>query len=106
MPATQARLQIATKIHFFLLRELDHGIDIEKMLSNERYARDVLLVCQACRGTELATLAEQFQRAMPYVPRPVAASPEADTDTTPGPLPAQAPPPAAGLSWLTRWIHR
>ncbi len=101
MPKTQNRLQIATKIHFFLLRELDHGIDIQKMLTSERYARDVLLVCQACRGTELALLAEQYERAMPHVP---AAHGGPDTET--GALPAQAPPPAAGLSWLTRWIHR
>ena len=103
MSATQARLQIATKIHFFLLRELDHGIDIQKMLTNERYARDVLLVCQACRGSELALLAEQFQRAMPHVPQPPAA---ADADTQPGALAAQAPPPNATLSWLTRWMQR
>ena len=106
MPAQQARLQIATKIHFFLLRELDHGIDIEKMLNNERYARDVLLVCQACRGTELAQLAEQFQRAMPYIARPGAAPVDPEADTAPGDLPAQAPPPSSGLGWLTRWIGR
>ena len=105
MPGTQARLQIATKIHFFLLRELDHGIDIEKMLTSERYARDVLLVCQACKGTELALLAEQFQRAMPHVPA-APADTEPPADTTPGALPAQAPPPAASFSWLTRWIGR
>jgi len=54
-------LQIATKIHFFLLRELGQGIDVERMLTHRRYERDVLLVCDACKGTELATLALQYR---------------------------------------------
>jgi hypothetical protein len=55
-------LQIATKIHFFLMRELGKGIDVEKMLQQPRYARDVLLVCEACRGTELAELAGTYRQ--------------------------------------------
>jgi hypothetical protein len=55
-------LQIATKIHFFLMRELGRGIDVEKMLQQPRYARDVLLVCDACRGTELAELAITYRQ--------------------------------------------
>jgi hypothetical protein len=55
-------LQIATKIHFFLMRELGKGIDVEKMLQQPRYARDVLLVCDACRGTELADLATTYRQ--------------------------------------------
>jgi hypothetical protein len=55
-------LQIATKIHFFLMRELGKGIDVEKMLQQPRYARDVLLVCDACAGTELAELASTFRQ--------------------------------------------
>ena len=55
-------LQIATKIHFFLMRELGKGIDVEKMLQHPRYARDVLLVCDACRGTELAELASTYRQ--------------------------------------------
>ena len=55
-------LQIATKIHFFLMRELGKGIDVEKMLQQPRYARDVLLVCDACRGTELADLASTYRQ--------------------------------------------
>ncbi|MFN0185700.1 MAG: hypothetical protein ACKVQR_17960 [Aquabacterium sp.] len=66
-----SRLQLATKIHFYLLRELGHGIDVEQMLHSDLYARDVLLVCEACRGTGLADLAGQFRRAMP---QPAAAS--------------------------------
>jgi hypothetical protein len=61
---THNALQIATKIHFFLLREMGQGIDVEQMLNQPRYARDVLLVCDACRGTELARLAEQYRAAI------------------------------------------
>jgi hypothetical protein len=56
-------LQIATKIHFYLMRELGQGIDVEKMLKQPRYARDVLLVCDVCTGTELAQLAQQYRSA-------------------------------------------
>jgi hypothetical protein len=60
---TRNRLQIATRIHYLLLREIGQGIDIERMLKQPRYERDVLLVCDACPGTELATLAQQYREA-------------------------------------------
>ncbi len=106
MSAPQARLQIATKIHYLLLREIDHGIDIQQMLTNERYARDVLLVCRACKGSELASLAEQFDRAMPYVARPGEAHPAAPipgpfAPSEPAALPEGAPPPER-RGWLAR----
>ena len=62
MSHSPSPLQIATKIHFFLMRELGKGIDVEKMLQQPRYARDVLLVCDACRGTELAELAGTYRQ--------------------------------------------
>lgn len=61
MSHSPSPLQIATKIHFFLMRELGQGIDVERMLKQPRYARDVLLVCDACAGTELAQLAAQYR---------------------------------------------
>ncbi|MBI5256846.1 MAG: hypothetical protein HY855_10135 [Burkholderiales bacterium] len=63
MSHSPSPLQIATKIHFYLMRELGQGIDVEKMLKHPRYARDVLLVCDACTGTELAQLAVQYRSA-------------------------------------------
>jgi hypothetical protein len=63
MPSQPSRLHIAAKIHFFLMRELGHGIDVGSMLNQPRYARDVLLVCEACRGTPLADLAQQYRAA-------------------------------------------
>lgn len=65
MTSTRDRLQIAARIHFLLLREIGQGIDIEQMLKQPRYERDVLLVCDACRDTELARLAQQYRSAGP-----------------------------------------
>lgn len=68
------RLQIATRMHFVLMRELGQGIDVGRMLKHERYARDVLLVCDAHRGQELEHLARAF-RAATDEPAPTAAAP-------------------------------
>lgn len=60
----QARLlQIANRIHLLLLRELQQGIDVRRMLDDARYARDVLLVCDAMPGSDLASLAQHFRAA-------------------------------------------
>ena len=59
MSQTPSRLEIAARIHHLLLRDLGQGIDIDQMLRLERYARDVLLVCDAYKGEELAELAQQ-----------------------------------------------
>jgi len=69
MPASQSRLQIATRIHTLMLRDVGHGIEVEHMLTRERYARDVLLVCEALRGSELAALAQQFRVASAQLAR-------------------------------------
>jgi hypothetical protein len=53
------------------MRELGQGIDVERMLKQERYARDVLLVCDACRDSELARLAGEYRLAA--VPMPALA---------------------------------
>ena len=56
------RFQIASRMHFLLLRELGQGIEVGQMLGDERYARDVLLVCDAHQNTELALLALQYRQ--------------------------------------------
>ena len=58
-----SRLQIAVRIQQLLLAELGHGIAVEDLLSQPRYARDVLLVCDAMPGTELRALSNAFRRA-------------------------------------------
>ena len=68
------RLQIATRMHFVLMRELGQGIDVGRMLKHDGYARDVLLVCDAHRGHELERLSRAF-RAATDEPAPTAAAP-------------------------------
>lgn len=121
-----SRLQIATRIHFLLLRDLGQGIDIEQMLQQPRYERDVLLVCDACHGSELAALAQEYRRALPAptgtqspaghtrqpidwsrastgfgVTRPMEGTPE--PGTTPK---AKTRAGAAARRLLSRWLQR
>ncbi len=58
------RLQIATRIHFALLRHLGEGIDVGVMLKQPAEAREVLWVCEASGDAELMALAHQYQRAV------------------------------------------
>ena len=55
-------LRIANRINLLLLRELGQGIDGKRMISQPRYARDVLLVCDARPGTDIASLALHFRQ--------------------------------------------
>ncbi|MEO7851529.1 MAG: hypothetical protein ABIR94_04625 [Rubrivivax sp.] len=57
------RLQIANRIHIAQLREIGQGLDLKQMLDSERYARDVLLVCQAFVSQELQQLGASFVQA-------------------------------------------
>ena len=63
MALSMSRLQLATRIHRLLLREIGHDIEVERLLSDARYARDVLLVCDAVPGGELVPLAALFRIA-------------------------------------------
>ena len=68
MATTPSRLQIAQRLHLALQTEIEHGIEIERLLGEPRYARDVLLVCDALPGSELGTLAALFRAASPPAP--------------------------------------
>ena len=57
-------MKIAARINALLVIEMGQGIDPARMLTEPLYARDVLLVCEALPGTELATLAPQFRQAL------------------------------------------
>jgi len=59
--STNRRLQLATRIHYALLREIGQGIDVGRLLKHPLYARDVLLVCDACTGHDLRRLATAFR---------------------------------------------
>ena len=61
---TRLCLKIVSRMNTLLLGELGEGADPVRMLAEPVYARDVLLVCDAMRGTELAELAPRFRRAL------------------------------------------
>ena len=60
---TRRCLRIARHIDKLLRRELGSPVDPERMVEDRLYARDVLLVCDALRDTDLAALALRFRRA-------------------------------------------
>ena len=61
---TRRCLKIAGRINALLVREMGQGIDPARMLAEPLYARDVLLVCEALPGSELAELAPRFRLAL------------------------------------------
>ena len=114
MADTPGGLQIATRIHVLLLHEIGQGIDIEQMLRNPRYARDVLWVCDACHGSELAPLAQQFRQALPQLSaRPVRGAAKRPSEWGPvstdfglsQPMGLQGGPDfaARARAWISRW---
>jgi hypothetical protein len=110
------RLQIATRMHFVLLRELGQGIDVGKMLKREAYARDVLLVCDAHGDRELTRLAQAFRAATDDPNQPTASTMawresqfvggESSGFGTSRPMAAHAPvtTPAAPRTWFDRLL--
>lgn len=110
------RLQIATRMHFVLLRELGQGIDVGKMLKRETYARDVLLVCDAHGERELARLAQAFRAATDDAGQPSASTMawresqfvggESSGFGASRPMTAHAPvtTPAAPRTWFDRLL--
>ena len=126
-------MQIAQRIHQVLLREIGHAIEVERLLTDAHYARDVLLVCDAMVDSEARPLATQFrQPPMPAVAGAGATGPtsapghvQRPTDgsrhtsgfgvTQPPPVKASAsglprtvqPPaghPERHRHWLARWL--
>ncbi len=57
------RAVIAQRIDLQLRRHLGEGVDPTRTMRDERYARDVLLVCDAMKDTDLPVLARQFRVA-------------------------------------------
>ena len=62
-PRVPVRFHIAERISGLLERELGQGVDARRMVNDALYARDILLVCEAQRGSELHALARQFRQA-------------------------------------------
>jgi hypothetical protein len=55
------RHRIALRMSTLLQRELGEGVDAKRMVNQPLYARDVLLVCEALRGTEGPVLAHEYR---------------------------------------------
>jgi len=92
--------QIARQMRRGLLRELGQGVDVERLLADARYARDVLLACDGFDGSELPLLSAQFRR--------VAAEDAAQPDdgvggSSPPRLPAARAAGAGGDKRSRRW---
>lgn len=62
-PRVPARFSIAERISGLLERDLGQGVDARRMVNDPLYARDILLVCEAQRGSDLYALARQFRKA-------------------------------------------
>jgi hypothetical protein len=58
-----SRRVIAERIAMGLRRHLGEGVDPQRTVDDPRYARDVLLVCDALTDTDLPALAQQFRSA-------------------------------------------
>ena len=84
---TRRCYRIADRLHAGLQRTLGQGIDRQRMVTQPLYARDVLLVCEAMRGSDLAQMAAQFRIAV--------AAPESARKAAGAPSPARD---AAGFS--------
>lgn len=91
---------LAERMNLLLQQAVGCGVDAQRMLHDPLYARDVLLVCDAHRGSELAALAQQYRalnEAAPLPGRSAAARsvrPDAPADGRRAAAPAPALTPA------------
>lgn len=117
---TRRCYRIADRINAGLQSELGQGIERERMVHEPLYARDVLLVCEALRGSELARHARQFRAALAAAEpslepervadtaRPSGFSPSRFFNSLFGPssgfdgTPADDAPPAKRSGWFNR----
>ena len=116
-PPMESRRVIAARIDMGLRRALGEGVDAQRTLDDPRYARDVLLVCDAMTGTDLPELARRFRAATlggrdAGPPQEWAADtsgfglstpPPAPSVQAPAESPAEATPPAPWYS-PRRWF--
>ena len=108
---TQTQLLLATRIHHALLRHLGSGIDVGAMLVRERYAREVLYVCEGCGDAELKALGEQFKRLRGPEPARVAPlepayeAPDSGFDEDLDDAPPPSRQAASRWSRIKRWMR-
>ena len=108
-----ARYSIAESIGRLLERDLGQGVDARRMLNDPLYARDVLLVCEAERGSDLHALARQFRKAPAFRMRdPAPTAPGTGSDASRTGVPSDLSALAAGEGrrrpWYSpaRWLGR
>ena len=77
-------LSIARQLHVALRNEIGHEIEIERLVSDGRYARDVLLVCEACDNPSLHRLADEFRALVAPPARLAADEPAVSLVSVPG----------------------
>ena len=77
-------LSIARQLHGALSDEIGHEIEIERLVSDGRYARDVLLVCEACDNPSLHRLADEFRALVAPPARLAADEPAVSLVSVPG----------------------
>ncbi len=73
------RTVIANRIDLQLRQHLGQGVDASRVLSDLRYARDMLLVCDAMAGTGLPLLAHQYRKAEQLLARAPGSRPRVAT---------------------------
>ena len=74
---------IAQRLNRLLLRRFGLGLDPQRLLADALYRRDVLLVCDAHPGTDLASLAQHFRLAQ-AAPDPALGPPARGVEESPG----------------------
>ena len=60
---TAARLRLATRIHFALLRHYGQKVEIADLMQAEGEVREAIWVCEASGDRELAAMARQLRMA-------------------------------------------
>jgi hypothetical protein len=74
---SNARLRLATRLHFAVLRHLGDSVDVDDILHRPAQTRELLWVCEASGDDELMALAAQF-RDMMAAPAPRDEAPAVD----------------------------
>ncbi len=120
-----ARLRVAARIHFALLRHCGEQVSVSTLLQGGNEMREALWVCEASNHAELVALAAQFMQLAQVTPDATALAPERaapqdaawgkDTSGFGISRPAneftavdRSATPAASARWLSpaRWLRR
>jgi hypothetical protein len=71
-----ARLRVATRVHFALLRHHGEQVSVSTLLQGGNEMREALWVCEASNHAELVALAAQFTQLAQVMPEAAALAPE------------------------------